>query len=189
MRKYLKLLLAFALVLLLTSCGETVESDDNTSSLPQNETESVVPAQSKIDWFISEYNSVAETPITDTVEFDVKDRDSGHYRIEFRLTSFAEAEAKTGKIGDANIDIIAHGYDLKTASYANQEIRIYVDGITIEQAKEIIKTASPILDNSLTDADIEEVLLEIDKGQSLNGCYYGELGLTFTNGELMLKAE
>lgn len=47
MRKYLKLLLAFALVFLLTSCGETAESDDNTSSLPQNETESVVPAQSK----------------------------------------------------------------------------------------------------------------------------------------------
>lgn len=188
MRKYLKLLLVFMLVFLLTSCGETTK-EPLPPSEPSEEAESTITDQSKVDWFISEYNSVAETPITDTVEFDVKDRDSGHYRSEFRLTSFAEAEAKTGKIGDIGIDIIAHGYDLKTSSYSNQQIRIYVDGITSEQAKEIIKIASPILDNSLTDADIEDVLLEIDKGQSLNGCYYGELGLTFTNGELMLKAE
>ena len=40
--------------------------------------------------------------------------------------------AKTGKIGNAIIDVITYGEN-------NKDIRIYVDGVDLEQAKEIIK--------------------------------------------------
>lgn len=65
----------------------------------------------------------------------------------------------------------------------------YADGVTSEQAKEIVKIASPILDSSLTDADVEEVLRKINEEKELNGYYYGELCLSLINGEFMLKAE
>ena len=44
--------------------------------------------QAKVDWLIVEYNKKAENPITEVTEFDVRDRDNGHYRVEFRLTAF-----------------------------------------------------------------------------------------------------
>lgn len=52
-----------------------------------------------------------------------------------------------------------------------------------------MKIASPILDSSLTDADVEEVLRKINEEKELNGYYYGELCLSLINGEFMLKAE
>lgn len=186
MKKLIALFLVLLFAIGLTACGSTPDSD-KTDSDKNNENEAI--AENKVDWFISEYNSIAPTPITDIAEVDVTDKESGHYRTEFRTTSFAEATAKTGKIGDTQIDIVAYGYSTETSSYSNENIRIYAYGITIEQAKEIIKYASPILDNDLTDADIEEVLLKVDESPDINGYYYGKIGLTLIRSELMLKFE
>lgn len=181
MKKLTYLIFTVVLTVALSACGMAAESQENDIQ-PTAE-------QAKVDWFIAEYNKKAENPITEVTEFDVRDRDNGHYRVEFRLTAFDEAEAKTGKIGDMTIDLVCYGYDLKAGGYANQDIRLYADGVTSEQAKEIVQIASPILDSGLTDADIEEVLRKIDEGKELNGYYYGELCLILINGEFMLKAE
>lgn len=142
---------------------------------------------SKVDLFIEEYNKVAINPITDVAEIDVTDKESGHYRTEFRLGAFSESYAKTGKIGDIVIDIVCYGWD-------NEDIRIYIDGIDLEQAKEIVEIASPILDENLSDADIQEVLEYLDENKEANGYYYGDIGMIllgkYEEGyELMLKVE
>ena len=105
-----------------------------------------------------------QLPITDISEIDVTDQTSGHYRTEFRLGAFEDAYAKTGLIGDIAVDIVGYGWD-------KEDIRIYADGISLEQAKEIIKVASPILDTTLSESDIQDVMTFLDENQEANGYY------------------
>ena len=63
-----------------------------------------------------------------------------------------------------------------------------------EQAKEIIKVASPILDTTLSESDIQDVMTFLDENQEANGYYYGDIGLLLLGKykesyELMLKVE
>ena len=71
---------------------------------------------------------------------------------------------------------------------------IKADGISLEQAKEIIKVASPILDTTLSESDIQDVMTFLDENQEANGYYYGDIGLLLLGKykesyELMLKVE
>lgn len=201
MKKLLLLILVNVLIFSLVACSnsgsqqsnEPVSTDEGISQ-QESSIEQVNPSkeqeepseQSKVDVFIAEYNKVAINPITDAVKVDVTDKESGHYRTEFRLGAFESSEAKTGKIGDVVIDIISYGSH--GGFFENDNMRVYADDLTLEQAKEIIKAASKILDKSLTDADVQEVLDYLDENKSANGYYYGDIGLLFS-GDLMLKVE
>lgn len=163
------------------------ESQDSNEDIEQIEPETPPVELTKVDLFIEEYNKSATTPITDITEIDVTDQESGHYRTEFRLGAFADAYAKTGLIDDIVVDIVGYGWD-------KEDIRIYADGISLEQAKEIIKIASPILDDTLSDSDIQDVMSYLDENQEANGYYYGDIGLLLLGKykesyELMLKVE
>lgn len=199
MKRYFTFILAIVLSISLTACGEendnknsnetfgqehlmTDEAVDNTSDTDEQTT-----GMSKVEKFIEEYNETAANPITETIEFNVKDKDSGHYRTEFRLGAFSNSYAKTGKIKDNSIDIVSYGRN-------NEDIRIYVDKGSLEQSKEIVETASPILDSNLSNADIQNVLDYLDENQEANGYYYGKIGMTLlgkykSSYELMLKVE
>lgn len=52
-----------------------------------------------------------------------------------------------------------------------------------EQAKEIIKVASPILDTTLSESDIQDVITYLDENQEANGYYYGDIGLLLLLGQ------
>lgn len=154
-------ILAFLLILLIACSMVACSSDPNNSKSSsegiqqksnsdaqstelQNEKEDTEETKSeqpsleldKVDLFIEEYNKAATTPITDISEIDVTDQTSEHYRTEFRLGAFEDAYAKTGLIGDIAVDIVGYGWD-------KEAIRIYADDISLEQAQEIIKAASP----------------------------------------------
>lgn len=188
MKKICVLPLSILMIFLLCSCsGESDKKTENQNSDNNIETEIELTIRelpddvSKVDYFIDEFNKTSLNSITDISEFTVQDRDSGHYQVEFRLGPFSKAYAKTGKINDCIIDIVCCGYDLKS-------IRIYAIA-DLEQAKEIIKYSSSILDSKLTETDIQEVLDYLDNHKSANGYYYGDLGLVFLGDELMLKLE
>ena len=182
----------------LKSSSEGIQQKSNSdaqSTELQNEkedTEETKPEQpslelDKVDLFIEEYNKAATTPITDISEIDVTDQTSEHYRTEFRLGAFEDAYAKTGLIGDIAVDIVGYGWD-------KEAIRIYADDISLEQAQEIIKAASPILDTTLSESDIQDVMTYLDENQEANGYYYGDIGLLLLGKykesyELMLKVE
>lgn len=152
------------------SDGQDSGSHEDKEDIEQVESETPPVELSKVDLFIDEYNKAAATPITDISEIDVTNKESGHYRTEFRLGAFADAYAKTGLIGDIVVDIVGYGWD-------KEDIRIYADGISLEQAKEIIKVASPILDTTLSESDIQDVMTYLDENQEANGYYYGDIGL------------
>ena len=189
MKKSIYFIISIMLVFSLTSCGDNAtnssENDYSESNIQSTGTELTIQElpenQSKVDFFIEKYNEIAPISITDTAEFIVQDKDSEHYRTEFRLGAYSEAYAKTGKINDYTIDIVCYGY-------YSEYLRIYA--VTdLEQAKEIIKYSSYILDNNLTDSDIQKVLDDLDTNGEANGYYYGDLGLVYNKyrNELMLK--
>lgn len=192
-RHYVFLVIFMAII--LSSCADTDKNEipnENAILTPESsiseetattdsssvETEKI----EKTDGFIEQYNQVAPTPITDISEVDVTDKESGHYRTEFRLSTFSDSYAKTGYIADSAIDIVSYGW-------LDGDIRVYVSGADLDRAKEVIKAASPILDSDLTESDIQEVLDYLDENKSANGYYYGKIGLLYIGSELMLKVE
>jgi len=139
---------------------------------------------SMVDEFIEKYNAMASTPITDAVEVDVTDQASGHYRTEFRLGAFEDSIAKTGKIGDIVIDIVNCGWQ-------KDELRIYADDITTEQAAEIVKYAAPVMDPDVPSDELQDVLDYLTGTNDYHNGYFGNLCMTFNevHGELMLRTD
>lgn len=192
-RHYIFLVILMAII--LSSCADTDKNElpnENAILTPESsiseetattdsssvETEKI----EKTDGFIEQYNQVAPTPITDISEVDVTDKESGHYRTEFRLSAFSDSYAKTGYIADSAIDIVSYGW-------LDVDIRVYVTGADLDRAKEVIKAASPVLDSDLTESDVQEVLDYLDEHKLANGYYYGKIGLLYDGSELMLKVE
>lgn len=162
---------------------EQVVSGHEQSAEKSNAEESVVE-QSMVDAFIEGYNATAPTPITDVVEVDVTDKESGHYRTEFRLGAFEGSISKTGKIGDSVIDIVNCGWQ-------KDELRIYADGITPERAVEIVKYAAPIMDSDIPSKDLQDVLDYLSGTNDYHNGYFGELCMIFNeiHGQLMLRTD
>lgn len=146
--------------------------------------EEPVVEQSLVDAFIERYNTTAPAPITDAVEIDITDKESGHYRTEFRLGAFEDSVAKTGKIGDIVIDIVNCGWQ-------KDELRIYADNITPEQAVEIVKHAAPIMDPDVPSDDLQDVLDYLSGINDYHNGYFGNLCMTFNEiyGQLMLRTD
>lgn len=162
---------------------EEPKQETQVTSEYEPATEEPIIEQSMVDAFIEKYNTTAPTPITDAVEIDVTDRESGHYRTEFRLGAFKNSIAKTGKIGDTVIDIVNCGWE-------NDELRIYVDESTLEQSVEIVKYAAPIMDADLSNEELQDVLNYISGDNPAYNDYFGKLGMIFyKTGKLMLKTD
>lgn len=191
MKKILALTLATIMTFSLVACGGTSDSqaveeepkqEQQVAEAREQATEEPADEQSMIDTFIEEYNATAPTSITDAVEIDVTDKEGGHYRTEFRLGAFKESIAKTGKIGGIVIDIVNCGWE-------KDELRIYADNITPEQAVEIVKYAAPIMDPNVPSDDLQDVLDYLSGAKDYHNGYFGDLCMTYNeiHGQLMLR--
>ena len=185
MKKIFALICAITMTFSLAACGESSDNqvleeepkqeeqivDGQEQSVEPSNTEEPIVDQSMVDAFIEEYNATAPTPITDAVEIDVTDKESGHYRTEFRLDAFKDSIAKTGKIGDIVID------------------RIYADNITPEQAVEIVKYAAPVMDPDVPNDELQDVLDYLSGTKDYHNGYFGNLCMTYNEiyGQLMLR--
>ena len=138
-----------------------------------------------VENFITSINSASEDINLEYVEdFVPSDKSSGHYRTEFRLNAYREAIGKSYKYGDTTVDIIL--------SSSGSIERIYMDGASYEQCEAMIRYASPLLDSTVTETDIQETIDYIAEYKSANGYYYAKLGLLMLGGgdkgyEFMLK--
>lgn len=193
MKKIFALLISLAMIFTLVACSSSVEQNLNKQEenfaveeqIDENlTTESIVGKKSMTDEFIEKFNAISPIQITDAVEIDVTDQDSGHYRTEFRLGAFENSISKTGKFGDFVIDVVNCGWQ-------NDELRIYVDGITGEQAVEIVKYAAPIMDPDVSDEELQDVMNYLNGTKDYHNGYFGNLCLTFNDirGELMLRTD
>ena len=88
----------------------------------------------------------------------------------------------TGNIDDVNIDIVGYGW-------SKDDIRLYADDISLEQAIEITKISIPILGKTVSESDIQVALSDMENGDELNGYYCGNVGILWIGDDLMLKVE
>lgn len=184
---------------LMQSGADAVHYDDPTQLLQVlhgTESSQVVQAPSyseagtpeeMITAFVSEFNSNSSTALEFVEAFTPSDRDSGHYRTEFRLGAYSDAVGMSYRYGEATVDIIA-----RKPSFGDGVIRVYMDGANLEQCEQMIWTASPIMDRTATTEVIQATVDYVDEHKSANGYYYSNLGLLLLGSdvkgyELMLK--
>ena len=141
-------------------------------------------AQSEIDQFIADINASEVVELKYSEDFTPSDKESSHYRTEFRLNAYRDALGKSYKYGDAIVDIIL-------SSDGTIE-RIYMDEASIEQCENMVRYASSLLDQTVTDSDVQETIEYIDQHKTANGYYFAELGLLLLGNdsegyEFMLK--
>ena len=143
----------------------------------------------KGETFVKEFNSNNKNSLEFVEDFVPSDKDSPHYRTEFRLMAYEEAIGKSYTYGNATVDIV-----IRKDYFEDVVMRIYMDSASLKQCIAMIKTASPIMDVSATTNEIQEAVEHIKENKEANGYYYAGLGLGLSgndkNGyELMLKME
>lgn len=195
MKKVLCLILLSFTIAVCTACGNTDDKvssisgdspgesyQDTADSIQEEELIQESNAKTLVDSFVTAYNQVATAQISNVTEVNVTDKESGHYRTEFRLGAFSDSYAVTGNVDDVNVDIVGYGW-------RKDCIRIYADDVSLEKAVEITKMSIPILDESVPESDIQVVLSDMVNGNELNGRYCGNVGILWSGDDLMLKAE
>lgn len=119
---------------------------------------SALAKKSPLKQFEESFNSQSATPISDASSFVVQDRNSGHYRAEYRLDAYSDAIGEHGKIGDISIDMV---------QYRDDMFRFYATG-----PRDSVLAAYPALaksmDPSLSDADIQAVVDKCLQGYAAN---------------------
>ena len=140
-----------------------------------------------IENVVSKYNAQATEELVFVEEFTPSDKESGHYRTEFRLTAYDDAVGKSYLLGDKVVDLVA-----SPTIFGGINFRVYTNDTSLEQVIALIQGMSPIMDESLTASELQETITEVSTKKTANGYYYGELGITLfgsdeTGYELMIK--
>lgn len=163
---------------------------EGISTLEETSTSESTPTQeSVIENLVDGFNSVSENKLEYNEDFIVSNKDSGHYRTEFRLNAYKNALGKSYKLGDQIVDIVS------SQSYMGDiDVRIYADGATLNQCKELVLHTSKLLDPTMKESTISDTIDYIDENKYANGYYYGELGLLLSGSEekgydLMIKTD
>ena len=107
--------------------------------------------------FVSKFNELSDTPITERESFDPTNRESGYYRHEYRLNAWEGSVGEVGKIGGLIVEITNYGsyggfYD------ENDSLRVYLTTNTIDEMASKIPALIKALDSSITESEIQEVL-------------------------------
>lgn len=172
----------------LTAEGTSQNEGNAEISDTTNETESLdIILNNYIVDVISKHNSQATEQLVFVEDFTPSDKDSGHYRTEFRLTAYEDAVGKSYVLGDKVVDIIA-----SQTIFGEINCRVYTNDTSLDQVIALLKVFSPILDEELNDDELKKTIDEVYTEKTANGYYFGKLGITlFGNDEsgyeLMLK--
>lgn len=198
MRNICLVVLSVVLVLFCTSCAKTDSPTDSSVQTNNQVTNSIEQSDlatedessnNSIDTFVEKYNISANNQLVFNEEFIVADKQSKHYRTEFRLSAYANAIGKSYNLDNLVVDIIS------TKDYFGKvNIRIYADNASLDQCIEIIKLASPLLDPTIDTNTINEAVDHVSKNKEANGYYYGKLGLLLLGNDakgynLMIKMD
>ncbi len=166
---------------------KTVNNVTTTNLETTITTEAIEVNPSKLlDGIVDSYNSKADDKLEYKVSFTPSDKNSSHYRTEFRLGSFSNAIGKTYSMNEKTVDLV-----ITNPTYGDHEIRVYADDMTFEGCRALIAGFSPILDPDLSSSELNGILKYIDEDKSANGKYYGDLCLLLLNHhegyELMIR--
>ena len=167
---------------------DTGEDNNETSANTSTETETLeVVLNNYIGDAVSKYNAQATEQLVFVEDFTPSNKESGHYRTEFRLTAYKDAVGKSYLLGDKVVDIIA-----SQTIFGEINCRVYTNDTSLDQVIALLQGFSPILDETLTDSELQETINEVSTEKTANGYYFGKLGITLFGSdekgyELMLK--
>jgi hypothetical protein len=162
----------------------------NTEDTVVSETETAtqeISLNEYIENIVDKYNTQTTEELVFVEDFTPSEKESDHYRTEFRLLAFNEAIGKSYMLGDKVVDLVA-----SPTIFGEISFRVYTNNASLKQVIALIQGISPIIDKNLTATELQETVTEVSKKKTANGYYYGELGITLfgsdENGyELMIK--
>lgn len=113
-------------------------TDDRTpvnseASTEESELTTAEKRETALTSFIETYNAVASTPFILDEYFNPQDRDSTHYRTEYRLSAWEDGKGAAGKVGDISVDFVAY----------RNGVRMYaaITDVDIEQRANLLEDA------------------------------------------------
>ena len=149
-------ILVIALIVLIIACsGNSDDSNSNnassnTTSDSVSTNEVISESLSAVDRFIDSFNQISDIPITELSDIDVTDKDSAHYRVEFRLHAFKDSVSKTGICGVSLVDIVTYGKEY-------QNIRVIAKDNNVENLAKIMKSCIMVLSPETPESKIDEI--------------------------------
>lgn len=151
--------------------GSETETKETTSKIG-SETEA----------FVNAFNNKSTVKLLFKDSFDPQDKTSGHYRTEFRLTTYRDAIGNSYDYNGKTVDLIERQgvFDEKPV------IRLYADDISIDECCEIIESSVNFFDPELSQEDISEIATYIKEKKAVNGYYKGNVSILY-QGDLMIK--
>lgn len=197
---------AWTVYLLIAFSGADSSNNSETTNVNQGKTESAqqeiesssgsntssgsgnTPSkESAIENLVNGFNIASENKLEYVDDFVVSAKDSGHYRTEFRLNAYSNAVGKSYKFGEQVVDIVS-----TQSVFGDVDVRIYTDGATLAQCKELVQYASKLLDTTMSDTTIADTIAYMEAKKEANGYYYGKLGLLLLGNDskgysLMIK--
>lgn len=166
--------------------AQPTENTTEDTTVPETATPEI-SLDEYIENVVSKYNAQATEELVFVEDFTPSDKESGHYRTEFRLTAYDDAVGKSYLLGDKVVDLVA-----SPTIFGEINFRVYTNDTSLEQVIALIQGMSPIMDENLTAADLQKTITEVSTNKTANGYYYGELGITLFGSdekgyELMIK--
>lgn len=163
------------------------ETTNGTSESEHND--GAQTPEDAILYFVECFNSGTEDKLVFNEGFTPSDKASAHYRTEFRLNAYSNAVGKSYTYKNAIVDIVACQSIFGEVTY-----RVYMLSDTFDDVVEMVETASPIMDSTITATELKDTLACLSENKSANGYYYGKLGMGLVrsnnNGyELMIKMD
>lgn len=152
--------------------SEVDQTTDNSETTGETETLDDV-LNNYIGNLVTQYNAQATEQLVFVEDFTPSDRSSGHYRTEFRLNAFSDALGKSYLLGDKVVDIVA-----SQSYFGAVGGRVYTNDTSFEQVIALLEGFSPIMDETLSEDDLQLAINEISEQKYANGYQFGKIVIT-----------
>lgn len=133
--------------------------------------------KSPLQEFKRSFDAQSATPISNISSFVVQDRNSGHYRTEYRLGAYSDATGEHGTIGDISIDMVR---------YRGSMFRIYATGPR-DSVLAVYPALAKSMDPSLTDTDIQALVDKYRQGYVANDLSFADSAKRIESNDFTLQ--
>lgn len=132
-----------------------------------------------VDGFISKFNSTAEVPFIETERFTPGDKNSTHYRTEYRLGAWDNAEGVHGTAGDCSIDIVSY----------RDGVRMYAIGPSGSEISQLLDDALKVYAPDVPESERNAIVEKKAAGDEIPSFTSLDSGLNgyANNRELMIE--
>ncbi len=168
----------------ITGEESTVSSRDTNQVVTEASTDDISTEETSQDVekyiydIVEEYNSQADEKLIFVENFTPSDKNSSHYRTEFRLQTYKSAVGMSYMLSDATVDLIAMNTYLGEVSS-----RLYAVNVSLEQILDIMQYMSPIMDDTLSAEELSGAVRYVQANKTANGYYFGKLGITLSGSD------